>query len=362
VQQITTANTPRFDYDPTTLAPRGLLIEGSASNLFFWSESFATSGAASNWAYNSNTGAVVTSTNPANGTTSFQFAETANSGPLQQSATVTNAVHTFSAWFKASVYNSVTTTQVQFGLYTTGFVAGTASIISGQGSTSVAGSIVTLSGLSDTQWTRVQFTTSAAISTGSVAILIYPQTTGFELNRSFYIWGAQLEAGSGASSYMPSEASQGSRAADDCLLDNISTAFGFNASEGTILVKYGNRANTGNNRAYTFLPASGAANQIFESSGVALNVYSSSSFTAQIGTTNASAARVCAAYKLDDYAVSVNGGAVTTDTSGALPSSLTRLTIGGSVVNSVAYNYGPISLFKYWPTRLPDAQLQALTT
>ena len=27
---------PRFDYDPTTLTPRGLLIEGSASNLLNW--------------------------------------------------------------------------------------------------------------------------------------------------------------------------------------------------------------------------------------------------------------------------------------------------------------------------------------
>jgi len=177
-----------------------------------------------------------------------------------------------------------------------------------------------------------------------------------------YATGLQIELGSGASSYIPTGASTGNRAADDCLLDNISTAFGFNAAEGTILVKYGNRVNTGNMRSYTFLSASGAANQIFESGGVALNVFSSGSFTAQIGTTTASASRVCAAYKLDDYAVSVNGGAVTTDTSGALPSSLTRLTIGGSVVNSVAYNYGPISLFKYWPTRLPDAQLQALTT
>jgi hypothetical protein len=115
-------------------------------------------------------------------------------------------------------------------------------------------------------------------------------------------------------------------------------------------------------RAYTFLPASGTNNQIFESTGTAFNVYSSGSFVAQIGTTDPSGARLCAAYKLDDYAVSVNGGAVVTDTSGAVPSSLTRLSIGGSAVNSAAYNYGPISLFKYWPTRLPNAQLQALTT
>lgn len=232
---------PRFDYDPTTLQPRGLLIEGSASNLLNWSESFASSGAASNWAYNGNTGAVVTSSNPAGGTTAFQFAETANSGPLQQSATVTNVVHTFSAWFKASTYNSVTTTQVNFGLFTTGFLAGTASIVSGPGSTAVAGNIVTLSGLSETQWTRVQFTTTAAIPAGAVAILIYPQTTGFEVNRSFYIWGAQLETGSGASSYIPSGASQGSRALDSCVMTGTNFSSWYqSATAGTVYCEFDN--------------------------------------------------------------------------------------------------------------------------
>jgi hypothetical protein len=205
----------------------------------------------------------------------------------------------------------------------------------------------------------VTFTTQAAQS--SAVIAFYPDTDT-QSAATMYVWGAQVELGSGPSSLIPTGASPGNRAADDCLIDNISTAFGFNQSEGTILIKYGNRAATGSMRSYTFLPASGAANQMFESSGVALNVYSSGSFTAQIGFANASAARICAAYKVDDFAVSVNGGVVSTDTSGAVASSLTRVSIGGSIVNSAAYNFGPISFFKYWPTRLPNATLQSLTT
>jgi hypothetical protein len=191
---------------------------------------------------------------------------------------------------------------------------------------------------------------------------VYISNNSTSVAADVLIWGAQLEAGNVASSYIPTGANTVNRAADDCLLDNISTVFGFNAAEGTILIRYGNRGNTGSMRSYTFLPASGATNQIFESAGYALNVYSSSSFVAQIGNTNALGARICAAYKLADYAVSVNGGTVATKTSGAVPSSLTRLSIGGSAVNSAAYNYGPISAFKYWPIRLPNETLQSLTT
>jgi hypothetical protein len=136
----------------------------------------------------------------------------------------------------------------------------------------------------------------------------------------------------------------------------------FNASAGTIYTDVGTRLNTGSQRNYTFLPASGGNNQIFEGSGTALNVYSSGSFVAQIGTSTLSAQKIAAAYALNDYAVSVAGGAVATDTSGALPSGLTKLTIGGSIINSSAYMSGCIRVFKYWPTRLPNATLQSITT
>jgi hypothetical protein len=55
----------RFDHDPDTRAPRGLLVEATVTNPLCWSESFATSGGTTNWALNGNSGATVTETNPA---------------------------------------------------------------------------------------------------------------------------------------------------------------------------------------------------------------------------------------------------------------------------------------------------------
>ena len=368
----------RFDYDPSTLQPRGLLIEGSANNLLFWSESFASSGAASNWAYNSNTAVPgATTTNPAGGTTAFQFAETANSGPLQQTATVTNAVHTFSAWFKASTYNSVTTTQVSFGLFTTGFLAGTASIVSGPGSTAVAGNIVTLSGLSETQWTRVQFTTTAAIPAGAVAILIYPQTTNFEVNRSFYIWGAQLETGSGASSYIPTGASQGSRGFDYCEMENI-IPLNYSTTNGSMLYE-GQfsqfRATSFATMRTAFCTAAGAV-EAFGAFAYGSTMYP----TAQDATGNTALATITpamtintnfrAAWSLNASLASgeirgcINGGSVAASgaTSMSATATPTILTIGGRPGYGAHYPCGTIKRVKYWPTTLSDATLQSITT
>jgi len=362
-------NAPRFDYDPTTTppTPRGLLIEGSASNLCPNSQALTTG-----WG-NAN---MITPTNPAItdpfGGTSATWKLVAASGSALHSwrhpvITLTAAAHTFSFWAKAAEYDRVIFSDPGSGIGACTFV------LTGNGTATVVGGATNpLITLYPNGWYRCSVTITTLATAYAFGIVGYP-SSGSTLSNfgaiytangtdGAYATGLQIELGSGASSYIPTGASTGNRAADDCLIDNISTAFGFNAAEGTILVKYGNRLNTGSMRSYTFLPASGAANQMFETAGVALNVYSSSIFTAQIGSTNASAGRVCAAYKVDDFAASVNGGAVSTDTSGALATSLTRLSIGGTIVNAAGYNFGPISLFKYWPTRLPDAQLQVLST
>jgi hypothetical protein len=326
---VTTAGTdvPRFDYDPTTQAPRGLLVEGQATNLLNWSESFATSGGTNNnWADTSIT-RTTGQADPANGTTAIRFTASAGNATVISSAAIgTSAARTFSVWLRR--------------------VSGTGDIQYTQNN----GTNWTTQAITST-WTRYTFTHTVDHRVG---IRIVTSGDAIEM------WGAQLEAGSGASSYIPTGASQATRNADNCELLDLTT-MGFNASEGTIYHDVGARTNA-SGRAYTFLPASGGNNQIFEGSGTAFNVYSSGSFVAQIGSQPVTALKIAAAYALNDYAVSVSGGAVTTDTSGALPTSLTKLTIGGSIINSAAYMNGCIRVFKYWPTRLPNAQLQSLTT
>jgi hypothetical protein len=82
---------------------------------------------------------------------------------------------------------------------------------------------------------------------------------------------------------------------------------------------------------------------------------------AGIVTSQASSAmvRLATAYKLNDFAVCLNGGTVATDTSATVPAS-NKLQIG----SRLALNYwanGCIRRIAYYPRRLTNAELVALT-
>jgi hypothetical protein len=80
-----------------------------------------------------------------------------------------------------------------------------------------------------------------------------------------------------------------------------------------------------------------------------------------VGTVGA-LTKIATAYAVNDFAASRNGGTVATDTSGALPVSLTQLNIGGDP-SGAATNYidGHVKAISYYNTRLPNTQLQVLT-
>jgi hypothetical protein len=337
---------PRFDHDPTTRAPRGLLVEGQSVNNCTYSQDFGNAvWLADNSGATNPSVSTVSQTAPDGSATVNRITFNKTGGAFSRirnpvSGTASNP-HTLSVWMKANTANGGAATQnvgLRIGADPAGFNC-----------------VVT------TTWKRFQYTYTLSGTDANVQIMLWDNIVGNDETADVLIWGAMLEQGSGASSYLPTGASQGTRNPDNCELLDLTT-MGFNASAGTIYTDVGTRLSTGSARNYTFLPASGSNNQIFEGSGIALNVYSSGSFVAQIGTSTISAQKIAAAYALNNYAVSVAGGAVATDTSGALPTSLTKLTIGGSIVNSSAYMNGCIRVFKYWPTRLPNAQLQSLTT
>ena len=65
------------------------------------------------------------------------------------------------------------------------------------------------------------------------------------------------------------------------------------------------------------------------------------------------------AYRLDNFAGSVNGNAVVVDTSGNVPS-VSKMEIGRNVAGG-AYVNDTIRRLTYWPTRLSNDTLQTIT-
>lgn len=67
------------------------------------------------------------------------------------------------------------------------------------------------------------------------------------------------------------------------------------------------------------------------------------------------------AYRSNDFAATGNGGAVTADTSGAVPLSQSELNLGYSRNYGGLYLNGHLRRISYYPTRLQNSQLQALS-
>lgn len=361
-------NVARFDYDPTTLQPRGLLIEGSATNVLLgfaagsWGRQNIDGSGTGGALANGQTGPDGVANTAARITTAASTTFPVN----MFTGLATNAAgnsRTFSVWLRGVGAN----TTASIAIVGSNTPTGVASSQSGNSvtlATSTSGNnlLALVTGLSTTAWTRVSISrTDTQTSSDSYRICPGNHTGTISSGLAVDVYVPQAESGIGMSSTIPTAASQATRAADDCQLLDL-TAIQFNASAGTMFIDMGDRISTGSNRSYTFLPTSGGNNQFFEGSGIAFQVFSGGLFVAQIGTSTSAAQKIASAYSVNDYAVSVKGGAAETDTSGALPTSLTKLTIGGSIINSAAYQFGCIRKFKYWPTRLPDAQLTTLTT
>jgi hypothetical protein len=88
----------------------------------------------------------------------------------------------------------------------------------------------------------------------------------------------------------------------------------------------------------------------------------SSAIPVNIARTNAfvnDVASITAAYKLDNYGVAVNGGAIATDTSGGVPA-VDRMRIGATVAGTAPSSGWYQKLF-YYPQRLTNAEIQAFS-
>jgi len=214
-------------------------------------------------------------------------------------------------------------------------------------------------------WYRCSVTCASAASTqwgffpGSADNTLTPAAIG----NGVHVWGPQLEAGAFPTSYIPTTTATVTRAADVASMTGTNFSSWYRQDEGTLYAKALNKITN----YIASINDSSPLNQsltIYQpnSSQTALFSRTSSGVQAQIIVTGATNAfnKFAGCYKTNDFAVSVNSGTVGTDTSGAIPIS-TTFDIGAQRLG-VAYGMsGIIARLTYYPVRLPDAQLQALT-
>jgi hypothetical protein len=364
---------PRFDYDPVTLAPRGLLIEEARTNLILRSEEFNS---ASWLSFAALVSADVTAA-PSGVTVADKITEAA--GAANQSVyngnTAPFSTVTASTYFKSSE-RTFAHLSVSGGGSAQWFAA-TFNLTTGVVTQQLAGASGTISGATITNagngWYRCTVTGITGASTASTFVYCGPSTTATPTPGSFgvlaysgtagsgiFAWGAQLEAGAFATSYIPTVASTVTRNADVAQMTGTNFSSWFNSARGTFVASVGSGAN---GRCVLVASDNSVTNQLIMVSTAdnIFAVYTGGSYQAMLGVTPAAPFASTGAYATNDFAACANGGTVATDTSGSLAASYTQMSIGSNYNGSGVFLNGLIRAIAYYNTRLPNTQLQTLT-
>ena len=324
-------NKPRIEYDASGNC-LGLLVEEARTNIRTYSEDFSNGV----WAKSSSASLEHGFESLDGGTSASKltFSETGTNQLLFTYATQTG-VHSFSIYMKAGEPSDVGKT---VRLDSTGGGA--------------TGKPITLTN----EWQRVSISPTP---TGYFQLRII--SSGGMTASSVLLFGAQLETGSFPTSYIPTSGSAVTRAADVASL--AVSEFGYNQDQGTVVAEAAPSDISSGGRVFSLNDGTGS--NVVRSQAQNSNHFIVISGGAVQGNIDAGTfanntfSTLSGAYKQNDIAACIDGGAVVTDTSATIPT-ITNLSIGQRYDGNNKIN-GHIKSIQYYPLRLSNAQLQALT-
>ena len=361
--KFASTNEPRFEHDIVTGECKGLMFEREGTNYSWYSRFFKTSGySAGSWVPQ-NGGATPTITEnthtaPDGTSSGVHMADTItgatgtafNGNVMQQQHTAgANVKHTLSIYIKL-----ITSTQATI------YIRDGAT-----GSTASTNAIPTIK-----NWQRVVVTSNNALTNGTAHGFYIGNTNG-----DIAVWGSQIERSDYVSSYIKTEAgANGTRAADDggVRLGGEDVTDIFNQGEGTFIAEAIPTSVEANQGIVGFYQDFGSVNRVeLRAMGTSTanarfeSVVGSSSVVTMTGSAHAgvnNVSKYAYAFQENNYAASVNGGTVETDTSGAFPHGTG---INSMIIGDAVYAKEHSMIIKrvmYYADRLPDSQLVTLTS
>lgn len=361
----------RNEHDPVTGLCRGALIEASRTNLLPRSEAFDDSAV---WTQIRLVSQPVANTHIApDGTlTAEKLIPSSTVGDhrvdrASVSGLVTSTIYTVSVFVKADGYTG-------FGIHLGSApqpIGATFDLTNGSVSATQTGWTASVQAYPN-GWYRCSATFTQ--STGSRLYLIVGSSgTNFNYagneTSGILIWGAQFEAGTTVTSYIPTTAVSAVRAQDLYTITGANFLNMYNQSKGTVFcASIAVGATSASSGVYGFqapIRSDGGVSAVVGGVNITISAYAAS-FSNQ-----ASFVRVvnrdvlvksAMAVRTDDFAGSINGS-IATDTSGTLVPTMDRFVIGATGNTSgpqVGNNI--FSSVRYYPERLSNAQLQTLTT
>ena len=178
-----------------------------------------------------------------------------------------------------------------------------------------------------------------------------------------YIYGAQLEAGSYATSYIPTDGGTVTRVAEVC--NGAGNASTFNSTEGVLFLEMAALSDDDIiKRSISISNGSTSDRILIRYSGTSLLAYcieegNTRAFITTTSYTLTETLKLAFKYKLNDFALWVNGNEVGNDTAGATPIGLNALNFNDG--DGTKPFYGKTKQVQVFKTALTDNQLILLT-
>ena len=381
VLQTAANDAPRFDHDPVTGESRGLLIEEARTNSIRNSQGggstngvIGSGGAApTNWGITANANGITSEILGTGTEDGFSYIDIKLSGtptatsdvlvtfePANAVVAANSQTWTQSAYFKLS---GGTTANAQLYVELRARTAG-GLFISGQ---NVDTNFTPTSASLKSQRHNVTLVTSDATVGRMLPLARVSYTSGATIDITLRIAAPQLEQGAFATSYIPTTTAAATRAADSAVVTPISSFY--NPVESTILSELSASSaafdstilsinNTSQNEQIDQRLAITAITSRTRVGGV--NQASIAGLDPVVAPVSGTVYKFATAHKLDDFAASQDGNTSQTDTTGSMPSGLSRMEIGRRVGASPLT--GHIRKLAYWPKRLSNTLLEQLTT
>jgi hypothetical protein len=349
---------PRLDYPIGGGCP-SLLVEPAATNLALRSEEFNDA----SWTKTETTITANATSSPNATTTADKIIPSVVNAIHQVNQNITAAsgnvtISFFAKKAELSQIAAVITGGGIVGTLISGFDLNTKSFFLGTGS---------FSNLAN-DWVRISITTPTDGTALNVRLRIYSAgnaTFAGNASDGLFLWGAQLEVGSVATSYIPTVAATATRNADVIIKTGVSGFIG--QTEGTVYAEFNVSAigaegyvirvgtTSFNNTIYIFRSATNTVGVAVRSNGA--STFSPAAFNAGLGNV-----KIAIAYANGDFAFYVNGVQRGTSTAAlSFTESLAAIRIG-SVNDSTAFLNDRIRAAAIYPTRLTNSQLSSLTT
>lgn len=371
VIRTATTNEARFDHNPTTGESLGLLVEESRTNLLLQSNGFDTT-----WINSNSSETAAAGTAPDGTNTAWELKDTLDASPVAHSLnqTITSftsgTVYTFSVWMKAGTLSEggIALPSASFGAVLINRInLATGAVITS--SANLTTSVV----LFPNGWRRIiASATATATASGSVQVRSMNGGTTYTGTGTgtILIWGAQLEAVSFPTSYIPTTTATATRSADVASITGSNFNSWYRQDEGTVFASARTNATHGGTNSFPRIHtiSDGTNDNAIGNYFRVLSTYTDAGYgvttltvaQATFDTNNErNGQSVSTVYANNDFAFAVSGSVVSTDNTGTVPA-VSQLRLGARGTGLGPLN-GTIRRLTYWPRRLPNETLQGIT-